>query len=206
MKFSKIKKNPDNPRLIVDERFEQLKTSIIQFPEMLKHRPIVVNEKNTALGGNMRFEGLQALHKDGFEEIYPEKFSPAQTEYRKKCYDAIRRGEFLPEWISRAEDLSPEQQKEFVIKDNLAYGRWDYDLIEQNFADAPLADWGFDFPFKAEGEDLNLDEFFKADDTEKAEKEKIILEYSPEEAARVRAGLAQVAPSPEAAVWSLLKL
>lgn len=59
-----IKPNPDNPRVIRDEKFTKLKNSIQEFPEMLKLRPIVVDENDVILGGNQRYRALQELkHK-----------------------------------------------------------------------------------------------------------------------------------------------
>lgn len=60
-----IKPNPDNPRVIRDEKFTKLKNSIQEFPEMLKLRPIVVDENDVILGGNQRYRALQELkHKE----------------------------------------------------------------------------------------------------------------------------------------------
>ena len=57
--ISKIKNNPNNPRLVKDDKFEKLVSSIKTFPEMLKIRPIVVNKDFIVLGGNMRFKSMQ---------------------------------------------------------------------------------------------------------------------------------------------------
>ena len=55
VKVHEVKTNPDNPRLIKDNKFKKLVRSIKEFPEMLKIRPIVVDENNIILGGNMRY-------------------------------------------------------------------------------------------------------------------------------------------------------
>ena len=63
--IKEIKPNPDNPRVIRDEKFTKLKNSIQEFPEMLKLRPIVVDENDVILGGNQRYRALQELkHKE----------------------------------------------------------------------------------------------------------------------------------------------
>ena len=46
----------------------------------------------------------------------------------------------------RVEDLTEEQQEEFVIKDNLSYGQWDWDILEQTWEKDLLLDWGMDIP------------------------------------------------------------
>ena len=66
VKLSAIKPNPSNPRLIKDEKFEKLKQSIKDFPQMMELRPMVVDETMTLLGGNMRFKALQDL---GYKEV-----------------------------------------------------------------------------------------------------------------------------------------
>jgi hypothetical protein len=63
---SKIKLNPNNPRLIKDEKFKKLVQSIKDFPEMLDIRPIVVNADMIILGGNMRYK---ACVEAGLKEI-----------------------------------------------------------------------------------------------------------------------------------------
>jgi ParB-like chromosome segregation protein Spo0J len=65
--IDKIKNNPDNPRVIKDYKFDKLVKSIEEFPEMLRLRPIVVDENNVILGGNMRYK---AAVKAGLEQVY----------------------------------------------------------------------------------------------------------------------------------------
>ena len=63
VKVSDIYENPENPRTLNKKRFEALKKSIKEFPEMLKIRPIVISEENIILGGNMRFKAVVELGK-----------------------------------------------------------------------------------------------------------------------------------------------
>ena len=58
--------NPNNPRIIKDEKFHKLVKSIQEFPKMLEIRPIVVNQDMIVLGGNMR---LKACKEAGLKEI-----------------------------------------------------------------------------------------------------------------------------------------
>jgi len=118
MKLSKIKKNPSNPRLIRDEKFARLKKSLKEFPEMMALRPIVVDADGVILGGNMRFEALKA---NGLKDI-PD------------------------EWVKRADDLTPEQKQEFIIKDNSGFGEWSWDCLGNEWDHLPLSDWGVDVP------------------------------------------------------------
>lgn len=118
IKVSSLKKNPENPRQIRDEKFEKLKASIQKFPQMMELRPMVVDETNTVLGGNMRLNAIKAL---GMTEI-PD------------------------EWVKKASDLTEDQKKEFVIKDNSGFGEYDWDAIANEWSDFPLEDWGMEIP------------------------------------------------------------
>ena len=69
VKLSQVKINSDNPRTITKEKFNKLINSILVFPKMLELRPIVVDNKMSALGGNMRTEALRAISKMSVEEI-----------------------------------------------------------------------------------------------------------------------------------------
>lgn len=66
VKINDIKPNQDNPRIILDSKFRKLVKSISEFPEMLQLRPIIINEDNVILGGNMRYKAAMEL---GIKEI-----------------------------------------------------------------------------------------------------------------------------------------
>ena len=80
MLITQIKPNPDNPRLIKDAKFKQLVKSIQSFPQMLELRPIVIDENNVVLGGNMR---LKACIEAGLTDV-PVKIAHGLTEEQKK--------------------------------------------------------------------------------------------------------------------------
>ena len=115
--LSKIKPNPDNPRVIKDAKFKKLVQSINEFPKMMALRPIVVDENNMAIGGNMRLKALKEL---GYKEI-PD------------------------EWIKKAKDLTDEEIKRFIIADNVNFGEHDFDKLEEWNFDL-LESWGVDMP------------------------------------------------------------
>lgn len=137
--ISEIKPNDDNPRRISGERFANLVQSIKDFPEMLEIRPIVINDDNIVLGGNMR---LKACIEAGIKTVP----------------------------IIRAENLTEEQQKEFIIKDNVSGGTWDYDSL-QNWDAEKLQQWNLEIPITVDKieklQDNNAidDEFNKINDT-----------------------------------------
>ena len=111
--INKIFINSVNPRLIKDHKFNQLVKSIKEFPEMLKLRPIIVNEEYDILGGNMRYKACQEL---GMEEV----------------------------WIIKADNLNDKQIEQFVIKDNIGFGEWDWDMLANTWSPEELKEWGLD--------------------------------------------------------------
>lgn len=115
VKISEIKLNPNNPRLIKDDKFKKLVKSIQEFPEMLDIRPIVVNSDMIILGGNMRFK---ACKEAGLKEIP----------------------------IIIADNLTEEQQREFLIKDNTSGGEWDFEMLANEWDVEQLEEWGLDVP------------------------------------------------------------
>jgi DNA methylase/ParB-like nuclease domain len=128
VKLSEIKPNPKNPRLIKDEKFKKLVKSIKDFPQMLELRPIVVDENNIILGGNMRFK---ALKEAGHTEVS----------------------------IVRANDLTNEQKDEFIVKDNVGFGEWDWDSLANEWEVDKLEEWGLDLPV-----DLSVQEELEAEE------------------------------------------
>jgi DNA modification methylase len=127
IKISEIKSNPNNPRLIKDDKFYKLVKSIQEFPKMLEIRPIVVNADMIVLGGNMR---LKACKEAGFKEIP----------------------------IIFADDLTEEQQREFIIKDNVGFGEWDWDMIANEWDADQIEEWGLDLPDFGQKEELTAEE------------------------------------------------
>ena len=113
VKISQVKRNPNNPRIIKNDKFKKLVKSIQEFPEMLKLRPIVVDEDMIVLGGNMR---LKASKDAGLKEV----------------------------WIEIAEGLTEEQKKEFIVKDNVGFGEWEWDILANEWDSVQLAEWGLD--------------------------------------------------------------
>jgi site-specific DNA-methyltransferase (adenine-specific) len=128
-KLSDIKLNPNNPRLIKDDKFTKLVQSIKEFPEMLDIRPIVVNSDMVILGGNMRFK---ACKEAGLKEVP----------------------------IIIADKLTEEQQREFLIKDNVSGGEWDFEMLANEWDVEQLEEWGLDVPnFDSEVLEAEEDDF-----------------------------------------------
>jgi DNA modification methylase len=128
MLITLIKPNPNNPRIIKDNKFKLLVKSIQDFPQMLELRPIVIDENNIVLGGNMR---LKACIEAGLKDV-PVKIAT----------------------------LSEQQKKEFIVKDNVGFGDWDWDDLANSWNVEELTDWGLDIPnFDANVLDAEEDDF-----------------------------------------------
>jgi ParB-like chromosome segregation protein Spo0J len=126
--INQVKANPNNPRIIKDDKFKKLVQSIKEFPEMLELRPIVVNDDMVVLGGNMR---LKACKEAGLDKVP----------------------------VIKASNLTEEQQKEFIIKDNVGFGEWDWDMMANEWDAELLNEWGLNVPqFEAQVDYSILDE------------------------------------------------
>jgi hypothetical protein len=116
MDISLLKENPDNPRVITDAKFQALVQSVKDFPKMLEKRPIAFKK---ALDGNVVLGGnmrLRACIAAGMKEVP----------------------------VIDCSDLTDAQQREFVIKDNVGFGEWEWDKIISDWPEAPS--WGLDIP------------------------------------------------------------
>jgi hypothetical protein len=118
IKLSIIKQNPNNPRVIKDDKFQKLVNSIKEFPKMMELRPMVINENNIVLGGNMRLKALKEL---GYKEV-------------------------PNEWIKNAKDLTADEQRRFIIADNVGFGEHDWEMLANEWNVEELSEWGLDVP------------------------------------------------------------
>ena len=113
LKITDIQSNVSNPRIIKDHKFKKLVESIKDFPQMLELRPIVIDENNIILGGNMRHK---ACIEAGLKEV-PVKI---------------------------AKGLTVEQKQEFIIKDNVGFGEWDWAMLGNEWNTIQISKWGLD--------------------------------------------------------------
>lgn len=173
VKISEVKLNPNNPRIIKDDKFAKLVKSIQDLPQMLEIRPIVVNSDMVVLGGNMR---LKACKEAGLKEVL----------------------------IIIADNLSEEQQREFLIKDNVSGGEWDFEMLFYEWDVEQLEEWGLDVPnfenteldYSGKNEEINIDDLNGT--------MTIKLNFSETDYWQVKQQLSEIAATPEQAVWKLL--
>lgn len=165
IKISQIIPNPENPRIIKDDKFKKLVQSIKDFPEMLKLRPIVVNSDMVVLGGNMR---LKACIEAGLKEVE----------------------------IIKADELTAEQQKEFIIKDNVGFGEWDWDVLANEWDELPLEDWGLDVGgFEVDADELGID--FTLPDGDKAPFQQMTFTLADEQAEQIKNAIEDIKQTEE---------
>lgn len=123
---------PANPREIRDDKFEKLKANIQKYPELLEYRSLMVypmpNGKHIIIGGNMRYRAMQEL---GYTEV-PCVIIPAETPV--------------------------EKLGAYTILDNNGFGKWDWDLLANEWEPFGLDSLGLD---SFANTDINLDDFFE---------------------------------------------
>lgn len=153
VKLTKLKVNSENPRTITKDKFEKLINSILVFPRMLEIRPIVVDGDYTALGGNQRTEALKAIAKMEITTIAErltdvsdfQRMSKAEQEDLIRYWDAWLLGDKKVSVI-KADELTEDERKQFIIKDNAGFGDWDWDMLANSWDADLLTDWGLDLP------------------------------------------------------------
>ena len=165
VKISEVKNNPNNPRVIKDDKFEKLVRSIKEFPKMLEIRPIVVNDDMIVLGGNMR---LKACKEAGLKEVP----------------------------IIKASDLTEEEQKQFIIKDNVSGGEWDWEMLQNDWNLEELDEWGLDvIGFDLDAEELGTD--FTLPDGDKAPFQQMTFTLADEQAEQIKNAIADIKETEE---------
>ena len=127
VKINEVKPNPKNPRLIKDEKFKKLVKSIQEFPDMLNKRPLIV-----------------------FTDV-DSKYVVLGGNMRLKACKEVGIKE-IP--VIVADEWTEEQKAEFLIKDNVGFGEWDWDGLANEWDTENLQDWGLDIPIFKEYEEI----------------------------------------------------
>lgn len=104
---------------------------------MMELRPMVIDENNIVLGGNMRLKALKEL---GYKEV-PDS------------------------WIKKASDMTPEEVRRFIIADNVGFGEHDWEMLANEWDVAELSEWGLDIPdFALQAPEAEEDDYEIPDD------------------------------------------
>jgi len=114
LKIEEVLPNDNNPRIITEARFSKLVKSLQDFPEMAKARPLIINQNNVVLGGNMRLKAMQIA---GWLTVPTIKV-----------------------------DWTEEKQREFILRDNVSQGEWDWEILKSEFGMEELTEFGLELP------------------------------------------------------------
>lgn len=150
IKLTQVSKNEKNPRKITDGNLKKLINSILVFPKMLELRPIVIDDAMIPLGGNMRIKALTQIAGMTIQEIKQRlEIIYDFTKKTKKQKEELTA--YWDEWLQkktiqvvRARNLSEDEKQQFVIKDNVSFGEWNFETLK-NWDNDALNDWGLDF-------------------------------------------------------------
>lgn len=164
--LSNVHVNKKNPRTISADKFKKLINSLLSLPKMLEIRPIAVDGKGVALGGNMRFRALSEIAKMTEDDLRT-RLDTIRDVKKKTAAERKALLDYWVNWIAKpvvpvvdASTLTPAEQKEFIIKDNGDFGQWDYDALANEWNADDLNDWGVDV-----WQNKEVDEVFGAGDT-----------------------------------------
>lgn len=174
--IAKVKNNRNNPRTIKSEKFEKLVKSIKEFPQMLDVRPIVVIHSKVE-GEYIVLGGNMRL---------------------KACKEA--RLKEVP--IEIADGWSKEKQDEFIVKDNLPFGEWDYELLKADYDLDKLEDWGLEIKDRFE----ELEDVKQKNPNQFQETQTLRFTYPDLEYLKVKEKLMTFSDNPELALLKVLEL
>ena len=169
LRLSDLKLNEANPRVIKDDKFKKLVESIKSFPQMMELRPIVVDEMNVIQGGNMRYRALVEL---GYQDV-PD------------------------EWVKQGKELTPEQWREFVIKDNVGFGEWDFDMLANEWGAEELEEWGVEIPKEWGVNPDNYGTDFNLPDGDKAPFQQMTFTLADEQAVIIQNAISDIKQTDE---------
>ncbi len=134
---------------------------------MMTLRPIVVDADNMVLGGNMRLKALQHLK---FKQI-PD------------------------EWVKNAADLTEDEQRRFIIADNVSGGEWDVEDLSANWDRQELEDWGLEIEWPV-GIEIGTDEF-SLPDGDKAPFQQMTFTLADEQAIQIQNAISDIKQTEE---------
>jgi len=146
--MSRVKPNPDNPRLIKDDKYKKLIASITQSPSFMILRPVILDETLMILGGNMRYKACKQLKWTDIPiKIFTQKQADENNKRRKK--EGLEEATYI------------DQCREFIIKDNIGFGEHDWDILANEWDAKELEEWGLELNI-----DNAIDDLEENDDIE----------------------------------------
>lgn len=148
MQVGALNTSEHNPRQITEDDFAELVKSLLLLPKGLYYRPVVVDDRNIALAGNMRLRALKYIHELGFDDLA----DILRASYRFRHFDEAKQSALLNYWREwqmhptvptlYASELDEDEQQQFIIKDNLSFGTFDIDMLANEYDIAAIIDDG----------------------------------------------------------------
>ena len=145
--LSALKKHPKNPRTIKDTSFKKLVTSIRENPDYFEARPIILSDRTGELIIIAGNQRFEAARDIGIKDV-PTALLPELTE---------------------------EKEREIMIRDNIANGEWDWDMLANEWDSAELTEWGLDVPGWEDGSGAGNAGQIDADDAPEPEEEAVSI-------------------------------
>lgn len=196
--LSEVQEYKENPRTVSESKFQKLIDSLLVFPKMMELRPCVIAD-GQAIGGNMRRRALGVISTMTMEAI-SNRLGGAKDFISQEPKQQKALLKYWEKWLKKptihtvnADELTEEERKQFIIKDNVNVGEWDWMQLEA-WDEQQLQDWGVgvdmpDFgnseqnlPEELQGRDLNPDELEKLQGSDNTLMQRVIITYKPEQA------------------------
>lgn len=203
--LSQVFEDRNNPRIISDAKFQKLIDSILAFPRMLSLRPVVIDAEHNSLGGNMRLRSLNSISQMTLDAI-KERLGSIKDYASKSADEQKQVVKYWKEWLKKpyvetadASELTEDERKQFMIKDNVSVGEWDWAELE-NWDAEQLQEWGVgvemptfeengggisNLPPELQGRNLIPDELEKLQGNDNTLMQRVIITYKPEQAKQV---------------------
>lgn len=162
--INEIQVNKKNPRTLRKEGYRKLYDSVLVFPKMLEVRPIVIDEGNRILAGNMRYLVLKDISQQDFISLH-NRLNELIT-FLEKSED--EKQSILNFWKNFLEDkkikvlrtkFSEVESKEFIIKDNLNYGEWDFEALANEWEASLLGEWGVEVAYLDLHQEIDINDY-----------------------------------------------
>ena len=202
--LAKIKANQQNPRIISESKLKKLTNSLLVFPKMMSLRPITIDDDGYVLGGNMRLTALGRIAQMTWEEL--QSLIESLPEFNELPDGGFEVLNFWEQFLNKpqaevqyANSLTESEKQQFIIKDNVSFGDWDYDELE-NWDSARLDDWGVDtqlpdfgspesgggnLPPELQGQDLLPETLEKIQGEDRTAMSRVIICYYEKDAGKI---------------------
>lgn len=148
--ITELKLNPINPRTITEENMERLILSVLLFPKMLSLRDIIINKDNVVLSGNQRLKALTSISTMD-ETKLDESLAKSSRFQNLAPNDEQQIKNYWKKWqedptvdVTIADTITPEEEKELLIKDNKEFGYFDMEAMKSIYDADTLAEFGLD--------------------------------------------------------------